>query len=184
MFFDEKNVLHTKEVIPMIKINERRRDLFTMKLILGGTVLASCILLSKTQSNHSLEGQELVIIAREDTAMEELSSNLSYDLETLKALNKDLSKSVEKGVEVVLKKPALNTDDYRTYIIKKGDTIESIAARFGLSEETIAQEEKLASDDSIRQNYHERISLYCQNEHYDKDNNKGKVLKRTPLKGK
>ena len=119
--------------------------------VIGGTYLYS-------------ESGKVTLVTKEPTTMDAFSDKLGIDSDKLKRWNKQLGEELPEGAEVVAKIDLDNSEDCCTYTIQVGDTVESIANRFGLTEETLTKVDRtLKSNASIAKNYGEEVEIYNRN---------------------
>ena len=136
--------------------NEKKKILIPAGIAAAIAVVAGSYLYS--------ESGKVTLVTKEPTTMDAFSDKLGIDYDDLKRWNKKLGEELPEGVEVVAKIDLDKKDDQQKYTIQVGDTVESIASSFGLTEETLAKVDKaLKSNESIAKNYGEEVEIYNRN---------------------
>ena len=136
--------------------NEKKKILIPAGIAAAIAVVAGSYLYS--------ESGKVTLVTKEPTTMDAFSDKLGIDYDDLKRWNKKLGEELPEGVEVVAKIDLDKKDDQQKYTIQVGDTVESIASSFGLTEETLAKVDKaLKSNESIAKNYGEEVEIYSRN---------------------
>ena len=118
------------------------------------------------------ESGKVTLVTKEETTIDEFSDKLGVDSDDLRRWNKKLDEELSEGVEVVAKIDLDKEEDQQEYTIQVGDTVDSIAARFGLTTETLAKVDKsLRSNAAIAKNYGEEVEIYGRNSTSEKSIN-------------
>ena len=118
------------------------------------------------------ESGKVTLVTKEETTIDEFSDKLGVDSDDLRRWNKKLGEELSEGVEVVAKIDLDKEEDQQEYTIQVGDTVDSIAARFGLTTETLAKVDKsLRSNAAIAKNYGEEVEIYGRNSTSEKSIN-------------
>lgn len=118
------------------------------------------------------ESGKITLVTKEETTIDEFSDKLGVDSDDLRRWNKKLDEELSEGVEVVAKIDLDKEEDQQKYTIQVGDTVDSIAMRFGLTTETLAKVDKaLKSNTAIAENYGEEVEIYGRNSTSEKSVN-------------
>lgn len=151
----------------IIRYGSRRRR---KKILVPAGIVAAIAVVGGTYLYS--ESGKVTLVTKETTTIDEFSDKLGVDADDLRRWNKKFSDVLPEGVEVVAKVDLDNKRDCQSYTIQVGDTVESIANRFGLTEETLIKVDKsLRSNASIAKNYGEEVEIYSRNSTSEKNIN-------------
>ena len=144
-------------MIKNLKINNKklRGIIFTLVLVtpIG---MYSC--------EKSKEKDKIILNAKNETTLYQLSKKLDYNYEELKDLNDNIDSYIREGQEVVIRLSDLEKDEYTSYKIKKDDTLSKISEKYGISTESLVKiDERLESDEELKKHIGENISIYKMN---------------------
>lgn len=91
--------------------------------------------------NNESEAQDYYIVKKGDT-LYSISKKFNISIDNLKQINNIIGNNISEGQKLYLTNIEQNNDN-NTYIVKKGDTLYSIAKQFNLKIEDIIKENKL-----------------------------------------
>jgi len=94
--------------------------------------------------NNESEAQDYYIVKKGDT-LYSISKRFNINIDNIKQINNLEGKTISEGQKLYLTSIEQNNDN-NTYIVKKGDTLYSIAKQFNLEIEDIIKENKLTGN--------------------------------------
>ena len=118
-------------MIKNLKINKKK----LRSIIFAITLTVPIGIFSCTKIKEEDEKDKIIINAKNETTLYQLSKKLDYDYEELKELNENIDSYIREGQEIVIRLSELEKDEYTSYKIKKDDTLSKISEKYGISTE-------------------------------------------------